>query len=113
MGDWEPVLGIINALVRQALRAKATRVEVHLEHFEDTARITVTDNGAGIDQDELAIMRTRLNQPLREELAKYYGVLAGRSVGDSLSIVGMMTDRVDIHSAVGQETEVHVHLHFK
>lgn len=113
MGDWGPMLGIINALMRQALRGKATRIAVNLEHCEDMARIEVTDNGTGADQDELAIMLTKLNQPRREELAEYYGMLAGRSVGDSLSIVGMMTDHVDVHSAVGRGTEVCVHMRLK
>jgi len=105
------IRGIIDELLNNALKAEATNVDISVNFDGNQVKICVEDNGSGIEKEKLEEVKKKLFQPRREELEDYYGSLAGQSyVGTGLSLVGMMTDKVEIETVPGKGTKITVFL---
>ncbi len=104
------IKGIIDELMLNALRAKATHVRIDLEEMDSAIRIAVEDNGIGMCAKKLEQVVMRLSSGRRDELDAYYGELAGEShPSTGLRLVGMMVDKAEVHSEVGKGTRVVVY----
>lgn len=103
------IRGIIDELIKNSIKAKATKIDTSIEIEGNFIKISVIDNGKGMSQERLNLARKRLYQQRRYELEDYYGALAGDgSVDDGLSLVGMMTDEAEIFTEEGKGTTVKV-----
>lgn len=108
--DRKHIRGIVDELMNNSIKAKATKIDVQVEQLKSEVMIKVADNGKGMTQDKLEQVMKHLNQSRRDELEEYYGALAGESlVGTGLSLVGMMTDRAEVTTALGKGTTVVVY----
>ncbi len=104
------IRGIVDELLSNAIKAQASKIEVLVEEQGDEVCIRVIDNGHGIDGRKMEVVEKHLYQPRRDEIEDYYGALAGDSaVGTGLSLVGMMTDRASLKTALGCGTEITVY----
>lgn len=104
------IKGIIDELVLNSMRARATSIHIDIEELEDSIRIVVEDNGTGMDPDKLDEIRSKLTSGRRDELDTYYGELCGEShAGTGLCLVAMMVDRAEIDSVPGGGTKVTVY----
>jgi signal transduction histidine kinase len=105
------IRGIIDELVSNSIKAKASKIEASIEVCDEFVTIIVRDNGNGIAPERLEELEDQLTQPRRTELEEYYGSLAGESsMGRGLSLVGMITDEASITSTPGVGTEIKVAL---
>ncbi len=105
------IRGIVDELMNNSMKAKATAIDVHIEYLNDAIIINVKDNGKGMTPEKVEELKKKLNQPRRRELEEYYGALTGQGmVGSGLSMVGIMTDWAEIHSEPGEGTEITVQL---
>ncbi len=104
------IRGIVDELMSNAIKAKATNIDINIVQTEDEIQVKVIDNGVGMDEEQVLTVKERLNQGRRDELEEYYGSLAGESmVGTGLALVSMLTDRAEVISALGQGTEITVY----
>lgn len=103
------VRGIIDELIKNSMKAKASRIDTSIELEGNEVKITVKDNGQGMNEESLEVVRKKLNQCRRYELEEYYGSLAGESsMGSGLSLVGMMTDSANVETEEGKGTTVEI-----
>ncbi len=101
------ICGIVDELMNNAIKAKATTIDVNVEQIDDEVIIYVKDNGQGMTSEKLEEVKRKLQQPRRRELEEYYGALVGESMaGTGLSLVGMITDRAEVSSEPGKGTEI-------
>jgi signal transduction histidine kinase len=105
------IRGIVDELISNAIKAKATKIESSIEVCDEFVTIIVKDNGKGIVPEKLEELEDVLTQPRRTELEEYYGSLAGESsMGRGLALVGMMTDEASIKNRPDGGVEVKVAL---
>lgn len=104
----EKIQDIINELVHNAMRARATKINIAIEDLEDTLRITVEDNGDGMKPQMVAKLHASLNSGRRDELEMLAGVDHTRT---GLRMVGIMTDEAELESTPGVGTKVVVYRH--
>ncbi len=103
------IRGIVDELINNAIKAKASKINVSVEQDTNEVMISVEDNGKGISKEKLPEVMKNLQQPRRAELEEYYGALAGQSmIGTGLSLVGMMTDRALVETELGKGTKITV-----
>ncbi len=112
MHKWRKhIRGIVDELMNNAVKAKATKIDVSVAEKEQAIIINVKDNGIGMSKEKYAEVSKKLEQSRRVELEEYYGALAGESmIGTGLSLVGMMTDRAEIKTELGKGTEITVYI---
>lgn len=99
---------IANELVTNAMRAKASKIEVTIEDLPESVRITVKDNGVGMPPAMVAHLRAALNSRRRDELTMLTGVDHSRT---GLMMVGFMSDEAELESTPGAGTQVVVYRH--
>ncbi|MCR3922369.1 MAG: ATP-binding protein [Firmicutes bacterium] len=104
------IKGIVIELMNNALKADATDVNISIRKLTDEVEIRVVDNGKGMTHEQNLVVKRKLEQPRRDELEDYYGALAGESmIGTGLGLVGMITDRAEVHTALGEGTTIAVY----
>lgn len=104
------IRGIVDELMNNALKAKASQIDIQVQEVDGEIRISCKDNGKGMDSEKLKQVKKRLGQGRRDELEEYYGSLAGESlVGTGLSLVGMMVDSAEVLTELGKGTEVTIY----
>ncbi|WP_353892714.1 ATP-binding protein [Proteinivorax hydrogeniformans] len=88
------IQGIVKELVSNSLNAEAEEINVTINNKRDYTKITVSDDGKGMNEKILDEVNGILNQPRRDELEEYYGDLAGNTGSASgLNIVSMLVDK--------------------
>lgn len=102
----DKIQDIINELVHNAMRARASKIDVSIEDLEDTLRITVSDNGDGMKPAMVKRLLASLNSGRRDELEMLAGVDHTRT---GLMMVGIMTDKAELESTPGEGTKVIVY----
>lgn len=108
------IRGIVDELMSNAIKAKATQIDISIAQSDEAIQITVTDNGIGMDEAQVLATKRRLNKGRRDELEEYYGSLAGESLlGKGLALVSMLTDRAEVSSTPRQGTEITVYRNLK
>ncbi|MCR4426653.1 MAG: ATP-binding protein [Firmicutes bacterium] len=108
--DYGKVQGIVCELIANSVQARAKKIEATIEDLGTELRIEVKDDGTGMNPAQLEAAQARLALPRRHEIQDYYGGLAGGGAGGTgLALVGMMTDRSEVHSVPGQGTAVVVY----
>lgn len=96
----ERTLNILNELVKNALDAEATDINVNIKYTADTLEITVQDNGSGMDEKTLKKAEGRLNQEHMDVYDEYYSGLAGsQQAGSGLNLVGFQVDESTIETS--------------
>lgn len=89
----ERTLNILNELVKNALDADATDINVNIKNTAEFLEITVKDNGSGMDEEALEKAKKRLNQEHMSIYDEYYSGLAGsQQAGSGLNLVGFQVD---------------------
>ncbi len=106
-GEKEKIEGIVMALLANSLNSKASKIGVNVERDDISTTITVEDNGRGMNDKTIKIVKTTLNQPRRDEVEEYYGCLAGNcNCGSGLTIVGMLVDEAQVESKENEGTKI-------
>jgi len=94
---------ILFELIHNSMRAKATRINIEIADLGDTVRLTVEDNGEGIEPQKAARLEAALNSGRRDELE----ILAGADhTRTGLRMVGFMTDKAQLESTPGVGTKI-------
>jgi signal transduction histidine kinase len=110
LGERRHIRGIVDELMSNAIKAKATQIDIRISQSDEEIQISVSDNGVGMDDKQLYTVKERLNRGRRDEMEEYYGFLAGESmVGTGLGLVGIQTDRAEVTSAPNQGTKITVY----
>ncbi len=88
------IVGLLDELLNFALLAEPQKVTFAIEDLGERIQITVQDIGSQIGERECRQAERYLNAPRRNELADYYGGLAGKESCAlcDLRVVGMMVD---------------------
>lgn len=95
----ERTLNILNELVKNALDADATDINVNIKNTAEFLEITVKDNGSGMDEEALEKAKKRLNQEHMSIYDEYYSGLAGsQQAGSGLNLVGFQVDESKIET---------------
>lgn len=96
----ERTLNILNELVKNALDADATDINVNIKNTAEFLEITVKDNGSGMDEEALEKAKKRLNQEHMSIYDEYYSGLAGsQQAGSGLNLVGFQVDESKIETS--------------
>lgn len=96
----ERTLNILNELVKNALDAEATDININIKSNSDTLEITVQDNGSGMDEETLKKAKDRLNQEHMDVYDEYYSGLTGsQQAGSGLNLVGFQVDESTIETS--------------
>lgn len=89
---------IVDELVTYLFYMGATDINFHIKEEEDLYRIHLTSNYGKKCERKIAKLQKCLNYPKQEEMEEYYWELAGEcDIGSELTIVGAMTDKVEIN----------------
>ncbi|WP_350344343.1 ATP-binding protein [Proteinivorax tanatarense] len=103
------IQGIVKELVSNSLNADAEEVNVKINNKKEFTKVTVADDGQGMNEDILDKVNGILNQSRRDELEEYYGDLAGNTGSASgLNIVSMLVDKAQVTSKRGVGTKIMV-----
>jgi hypothetical protein len=88
------IVGLLDELLNFALLSEPKKVTFTVEELEERVQITVESVGSRIGERECRQGERLLNAPRRNELADYYGGLAGEEscAPCNLRMVGMMVD---------------------
>lgn len=101
----ERTLNILNELVKNALDADATDINVNIKNTAEFLEITVKDNGSGMDEEALEKAKKRLNQEHMSVYDEYYSGLAGsQQAGSGLNLVGFQVDESKIETTSERTT---------
>ena len=93
------IVNIMSELVKNALEADATDIDMKIKRSEDLFEITIQDDGKGMDKKTLKEVQEKLNQPHQEIYDEYYSGLAGFNQSDSgLNVVGFQVDEAEIET---------------
>ena len=104
----EKIQDIVNELVHNAMRARASKINVVIEDLKDTLRITVEDNGDGMKAQKVAQLLASLNSGRRDELEMLAGI---GHTHTGLMMVGIMADKAELESTPGVGTKVVIYRH--
>lgn len=99
----ERIEDIVNELMHNAMRARASKISVTIEDLEDMLRITVEDDGCGMPPEQVAELRATLNRERRDELEMLAGAAPNQT---GLMMVGLMSDKAELESTPGVGTKV-------
>lgn len=100
MRSQQRIVNIMSELVKNALEADSSDVNVNIKRESDFFEITVQDNGKGMSETTLNKAQEILNQPHRDIYDEYYSGLAGFNQSDSgLNVVGFQIDESEITSS--------------
>lgn len=90
----------MSELVKNALDAEASDINVNIKRSGDTFEVTVQDDGKGMNDSTLKEVEEKLNQPHQEVYDEYYSGLAGFNRSDSgLNVVGFQVDETTIETS--------------
>lgn len=107
--EYEKIEGIVHELLSNALDASSSEININISKNSEETIITIKDNGCGMDEKTLEIVKKILNQTRRDELEDYYGGLVGKSHSASgLSIVGLLIDGSEITSNTTSGTSIKI-----
>lgn len=104
--EYSKIQDITNELIHNALRAHANKINVSIEDLDDALRITVEDNGIGMEPALVQQLTLSLNSGRRDELEMLTGVDNTRT---GLRMVGIMVDQAEVESKPGEGTKVVVY----
>ena len=94
------IINIMSELVKNALEADSTDINVSIKRSADLFEITIQDNGKGMDEATLKDATEILNQPHQVVYDEYYSGLAGFNQSDSgLNVVGFQVDEAEIKTS--------------
>lgn len=94
------IVNIMSELVKNALEADASAIDVNIKRSGDLFEITIQDDGSGMDDKTLSEIKEKLNQPHQEIYDEYYSGLAGFNQSDSgLNVVGFQVDEAEIETS--------------
>ena len=94
------IINIMSELVKNALEADSTDINIHIQRSGETFEMTVQDDGRGISDETLKEVEGKLNQPHQEVYDEYYSGLAGFNQSDSgLNIVGFQVDQSEVETS--------------
>lgn len=100
MKTQQRIVNIMSELVKNALEADATAIDVNIKRSEELFEITIQDDGQGMDEKTLEEVQEKLNQPHQEIYDEYYSGLAGFNQSDSgLNVVGFQIDEAEIETS--------------
>ena len=87
----QKIIHVLDELLNYALKDKPRKVMITIEDLDDKVKITLEDEGALVGEQECQEAQAMLNAPHRNELADYYGGLAG---GESFGTCGLRLARL-------------------
>lgn len=94
------IINIMSELVKNALEADSTDINVSIKRSADLFEITIQDDGNGMDEGTLKDAIDKLNQPHQAVYDEYYSGLAGFNDSDSgLNVVGFQVDEAEIETS--------------
>ena len=90
----QKIIHVLDELLNYALKDHSRKVIITIEDLDDKVKITLKDEGAPVSEQECQEAQIMLNAPHRNEMADYYGGLAGEeSFGTrSLRLARLMVD---------------------
>jgi signal transduction histidine kinase len=104
------IKGIIDELICNAINAESKKITVHIENLQEEIKITVTDDGHGMTQEQVDHANHILENSRRPELEDYYGELVGLENSISgLYLVSMLSDKSMVQSKKDQGTTVTIY----
>ncbi|WP_297634787.1 hypothetical protein [uncultured Clostridium sp.] len=93
----EKDLKIINELMAYCYHYSTKDITVNIKSDQQTTFISLKANIPNFTQSALEKLLSSLNSPRQREVEQYYWQIGGECEFDSeLTLVGMMTDKVDI-----------------
>ena len=100
MKTQQRIVNIMSELVKNALEADSSDINVNIKRSEDLFGITIQDDGKGMNDETLKEVQEKLNQPHQEIYDEYYSGLAGFNQSDSgLNVVGFQIDEAEIETS--------------
>lgn len=94
------IINIMSELVKNALEADATAIDMNIKRSDALFEITIQDDGKGMDEKTLKEVQEKLNQPHQEIYDEYYSGLIGFNQSDSgLNVVGFQVDKAEIETS--------------
>ena len=94
------IVNIMSELIKNALEADATDINLNIKRSADLFEITIQDDGKGMDEATLKDVQKKLKQTRREIYDEYYSGLAGFNQSDSgLNVVGFQVDEAEIETS--------------
>ncbi len=94
------IMGILDELVKEAMRSGASKVDIQLEDRQDEVVITVKDNGQEMKPEKVDEIRHALQQPRHDEIEPYYHELLGQVFhGPGYALLGQMVDSGQVQTS--------------
>lgn len=100
MKTQQRIVNIMSELVKNALEADSSDINVNIKRSEDLFEITIQDDGKGMNDETLKEVQKKLNQPHQFVYDEYYSGLAGFNQSDSgLNVVGFQIDEAEVETS--------------
>ncbi len=97
--DRHRIMGILDELIKAAMKSGASKVDIRLEDRPDEVAITVRDNGQEMDPGKVEVIRHALDQPRHDEIEPYYHELLGQVFhGSGYALLGQLVDSGEIET---------------
>lgn len=94
---FEKNLRIINELMNYIYKLGAKNININFNEEDTSTNFVIWGNITSLSEEKLDELKLKLNTERIHEVEEYYWHLGGDSeVGEELSLIGMMIDKVDI-----------------
>ncbi|MGE5652863.1 MAG: ATP-binding protein [Bacillota bacterium] len=94
------IMGILDELVKEAMKSGASKIDISLEDQPDEVIIIVKDNGQQMERDKVDEIRRALEQPRHDEIEPYYHELLGQVFhGPGYALLGQMVDSGQVNTS--------------
>lgn len=101
------IKNIVNELLNNSLNADSTNIDINLSLTDEDVTIKISDNGKGMNKDQLAYANKVLNQSFKKELEEQFGELAGTDTSaGGLNIIGLQVHEATVESVEGEGTKI-------